>query len=183
MPNGKTHDILGLATGPLVAFLTYKATGLAEDAAVVAIAHVAATYFLSPDLDMNTSVYRRWGWFRWIWWPYRKAVRHRNWLSHSGVSAAIRLLYLVGVLGILSGVLGILFGQLGVVEEAYAQIVQALHSSSEMQSLSASMLLGAVTADLVHVAADLWWPIKQSRWKDRQRRALRSSSDGPDSGS
>jgi uncharacterized metal-binding protein len=38
---------------------------------------------ISPDLDLNSSVYKRWGLLRWLWWPYQKLVPHRSWISHS----------------------------------------------------------------------------------------------------
>lgn len=49
---------------------------------------------LSPDLDLDSSIYRRWGPFRFLWWPYQKLLPHRSVFSHSFiVGPLIRLAY------------------------------------------------------------------------------------------
>ena len=49
---------------------------------------------LSPDLDLDSSIYRRWGPLRFLWWPYQKVMPHRSIFSHSFVvGPLIRLLY------------------------------------------------------------------------------------------
>jgi len=48
-----------------------------------------------PDLDIYSVQYKRWGYLKLIWLPYRKLLRHRSWLSHGPIIGTIlRLIYL-----------------------------------------------------------------------------------------
>jgi uncharacterized metal-binding protein len=50
---------------------------------------------LGPDLDIHSIHYKRWGWLRWIWLPYRGSMKHRSPLSHAPVTGTlIRVVYL-----------------------------------------------------------------------------------------
>lgn len=62
---------------------------------VFSLAYVAASLFLSPDLDLARSgPNRRWGGLRWLWFPYAWLFRHRG-LSHSLLFGPLtRLCYL-----------------------------------------------------------------------------------------
>ncbi|MFZ9567086.1 MAG: metal-binding protein [Vulcanococcus sp.] len=63
------------------------------------LAFLVGGLWLSPDLDTNSRPYQRWGPLRWLWWPYRKALRHRSIVSHAPViGSAVRLGYLVCLL-------------------------------------------------------------------------------------
>lgn len=54
-----------------------------------------------PDLDIHSVQFKRWGWFRWIWLPYRGSMRHRSPLSHSPITGTvIRIAYLLIWVGI-----------------------------------------------------------------------------------
>lgn len=58
--------------------------------------------WLSSDLDVESSAYRRWGPLRWLWWPYQKLVPHRSWISHGlGVGPLLRVAYLLEMLWLL----------------------------------------------------------------------------------
>jgi len=73
-------------------------------AIVSAFAFLIGGLWLSPDLDTNSRPYQRWGPLRWLWWPYRKALRHRSVLSHSPVlGTLVRVGYLIGIALLLSG--------------------------------------------------------------------------------
>jgi uncharacterized metal-binding protein len=64
-----------------------------------------------PDLDIYSRHYQRWGWFRWIWLPYQKSLRHRSFLSHGPIiGTTLRVIYLCGVVG-LFGLLVLFFAQ------------------------------------------------------------------------
>jgi uncharacterized metal-binding protein len=86
MPSGKVHDRITLvgavAAGAAWYFL---APPPKEPASCVAL--VGMTLFsglmLSPDLDLHSSVYNRWGPLKFIWLPYQKLIPHRSPLSHS----------------------------------------------------------------------------------------------------
>ena len=71
---------------------------------ISAFAFLIGGLWLSPDLDTNSRPYQRWGPLRWLWWPYRKALRHRSVLSHSPVlGTLVRVGYLSGIAILLSG--------------------------------------------------------------------------------
>ena len=99
MPDGRTHDQITLVGAALcipVWFLLAPPEWRTDYAACGTL--VGATLFsglmLSPDLDLNSSIYHRWGPLRFIWWPYQKLVPHRSPLSHSLLlGPLIRILY------------------------------------------------------------------------------------------
>lgn len=106
MPAGKTHDRI---TWTLVLPLTLTSwwlTSSARLALVMAIAFLFSGLMFGPDLDIYSCQYQRWGWFRWLWLPYRSLVPHRSPLSHGFLIGTIgRLLYLALWLGLIAGVL------------------------------------------------------------------------------
>jgi uncharacterized metal-binding protein len=96
MPSGRTHDSITLwCLVPLVALGWW----LTEDGTVVLI--LAGCFLFSglrfgPDLDIYSVQYQRWGWFRWIWLPYRRSMNHRSRLSHGVlIGTILRVAYLV----------------------------------------------------------------------------------------
>ena len=96
MPDGKTHDMLTVVTGvigipALLALVPDRGLG---GALIWCSAHVVSGMAFSPDLDLASEPYRRWGPLRFIWWPYREAISHRAWVSHSLVfGPLLRLAY------------------------------------------------------------------------------------------
>lgn len=95
MPGYKTHDKVGFASVIPIAGASLYFGHTIQTTITLAIGIVVGTYFLSPDLDLHSRIYRRWGLLRWIWIPYQKVIPHRSWVSHSGpISATLRLLYI-----------------------------------------------------------------------------------------
>jgi uncharacterized metal-binding protein len=116
MPNGRTHDFITLATG---AAMMPAALNLAlpdmntTNAFVLVAAHISSGLMFSPDLDLLSTPYRRWGSMRWVWLPYRRMVPHRSWISHSFVlGPLLRVTYFAGIMSLLAlmglGVLNLL---------------------------------------------------------------------------
>jgi uncharacterized metal-binding protein len=95
MPGYRTHDKVGIAAIiPITGASLYFGHTI-QDTITLAIGIAVSTYFLSPDLDLHSRIYNRWGFLRWIWIPYQKVIPHRSWLSHSGpISATLRIAYL-----------------------------------------------------------------------------------------
>jgi uncharacterized metal-binding protein len=94
MASGRHHDratwLLALPFGGL----WWPALGLGG-LGVASLAFLLGGLLLSPDLDTRSNPSQRWGPLRWLWWPYRKLLRHRSLLSHSPLlGTAIRLAYL-----------------------------------------------------------------------------------------
>lgn len=93
MPDGKTHEMINAAVLLVaIAGLMHLAT-LKEPVVfasylnthtilVFAVAYLFATFFLSPDLDINSKPYRRWGALKFLWWPYKVMFKHRG-FSHN----------------------------------------------------------------------------------------------------
>jgi uncharacterized metal-binding protein len=105
MPNARTHDIITVVTAatatPLV--LTSALPEIGPITTIVLVGtYLASGLVFSPDLDLHSRPYRRWGLFRFIWIPYQKLVPHRSWLSHSFVlGPLIRVLYFATALTLL----------------------------------------------------------------------------------
>ncbi|HEY9607663.1 MAG TPA: metal-binding protein [Allocoleopsis sp.] len=94
MASGKNHDRSILFATPIVLAVGSYQFGL-EVGVIAAASHFLGGYWLSPDLDIKSAPFLRWGVLRFIWLPYQKKIPHRHWLSHSPViGSTIRLLYL-----------------------------------------------------------------------------------------
>lgn len=95
MPSGATHDRITLWISPLVAGLTWVLTQSDRLTLITVGTFLAGGLLLSPDLDIRSRPYKRWGWLRWLWLPYQKSIRHRSWLSHGWIiGTLLRLVYL-----------------------------------------------------------------------------------------
>jgi uncharacterized metal-binding protein len=116
MPSGRTHDRITLWTVPLVLGITYFLTQNGKLALILAGGFLFSGLMFGPDLDIYSVQYKRWGWFRWIWIPYRSAIRHRSNLSHGLIIGTIlRLIYISLIILILSGMIAAIAYFLGYV--------------------------------------------------------------------
>jgi uncharacterized metal-binding protein len=94
MASGKNHDKSIYFASPVVLIVGCYQFGL-EMGSIAASAHFLGGLWLSPDLDLISRPYKRWGLLRWIWIPYQRIIPHRSPLSHAPVlGSVIRLLYL-----------------------------------------------------------------------------------------
>jgi uncharacterized metal-binding protein len=94
MASGKNHDRSIYFATPLVGILSgyYFSPMLGL---IAASSHLLGGLYLSPDLDLKSLPWKRWGILKFIWLPYQKFIPHRHWLSHAPViGSAVRLLYL-----------------------------------------------------------------------------------------
>jgi uncharacterized metal-binding protein len=98
MASGKNHDRSILFTSPVVAIVVGSHS--LELGIVAASAHLLGGLYLSPDLDLKSIPFKRWGVLRVLWLPYQKLIPcHRHWLSHGViVGSVVRLLYLAALL-------------------------------------------------------------------------------------
>ena len=109
MPSGKTHirinwAILLLADAGII---TCPFNVNIYTFIIFNVCFVLASYFISPDLDIKSSVYMRYGPWRCIWWPYQKIMKHRGW-SHSIILGPVSILsyiLLISFPGILAFIL------------------------------------------------------------------------------
>jgi uncharacterized metal-binding protein len=97
MSSGRTHDRITLWTLPIVVLIAFRVTLDGWLTTIVCLGFLFGGWMFGPDLDIHSVQYKRWGWFRFIWLPYRGRIRHRSRLSHGPViGTAVRVLYFSG---------------------------------------------------------------------------------------
>ncbi|MDD2438836.1 MAG: DUF2227 family putative metal-binding protein [Methanosarcinaceae archaeon] len=145
MPDGKTHNkiniiilfliLIGLHS-PLCSKtlpLEYLSPG---SIALFAFSFLVGTYYLSPDLDIKSDPFKRWGPFRYIWWPYQKLFGHRGML-HNPILGPLIIILTVGLVFV-------------------APVVLALDLSAKEvpQEYLISLFAGIVFSIEIHIVAD-----------------------------
>src|SRR3954452_16487840 len=101
MPSGKTHDRITLMLAVPTAVVAYLVTRDPVSTVVATLGMLLGGFMFGPDLDIDSKQYRRWGPVRWVWLPYRAALRHRSRLSHGILlGTAVRVLYFLIVVGV-----------------------------------------------------------------------------------
>ncbi|MDK2946892.1 Uncharacterized metal-binding protein [Methanolobus vulcani] len=145
IPDGKTHDAINAAVLTIVLAVFYYSfregigPGITylNSYTIVAfsIAYIFATLFLSPDLDISSKPYKRWGALRILWWPYKELFKHRG-LSHHPV---------VGPLSIVANLLVIVAAVFLIIGIDYEAIPSSLMISS---------IAGIVLSIEVHIISD-----------------------------
>lgn len=94
MASGRNHDRAILLTTP-VWTLTAAHYGGLWIGGLVGLSHFLGGWYLSPDLDLNSRPFLRWGVLKLMWLPYQDQIPHRHWLSHAPlVGSVVRLFYL-----------------------------------------------------------------------------------------
>ncbi len=154
MPNIGAHDMITLISG--IALIPAGWLVSPEPALATALAlsagHIISGLAFSPDLDIAAANYRHWGPLRIIWWPYKEAIPHRSWLSHSlVVGPLLRLGYFLLVAGMLVSLLLIFTGNSALWIELQRSASQFLHQHP-IQVLV--FLLGFVTGGAAHTVPD-----------------------------
>jgi uncharacterized metal-binding protein len=166
LPNARTHDVITVVTGAVLAPLvyvallrqSYPADIALEDSALLTGAHLLSGILFSPDLDIDSAIDNRWGIFYWIWRPYMWAVPHRHrWLSHGLIFPPLfRLLYFGGVVTLCFFGVAWALSKLGVIVPNYPrQVFDYLLFLAETQPRLVVMgLLGFITGGAAHSIAD-----------------------------
>ena len=96
MPSGYIHDRITLWSLPIVVGASVFRTQNAGLTLAIASGFLVGGLLLGPDLDTRSVHYKRWGWLRWIWLPYRSRVKHRSPLSHGPIlGTTVRVCYLL----------------------------------------------------------------------------------------
>jgi uncharacterized metal-binding protein len=98
MASGENHDRSILFTTPIIGLIGVSHS--LELGIIAASAHLLGGLYLSPDLDLKSKPFKRWGILRVLWLPYQKLIPcHRHRLSHGViVGSVVRLLYLAALL-------------------------------------------------------------------------------------
>lgn len=165
MPNARTHDVITVISGVALApfsYLTLLVQGqppvtAGVDTILLVGSHLLSGIMFSPDLDTDSAIDNRWGIFYWLWRPYMWLVPHRRWFSHGLIiPPLLRLLYLGGVLSLLSIVIAWLFAQIGIVIPRYhvyvARYLLALIDTYPRETWM--VVLGFITGGAAHTIAD-----------------------------
>lgn len=166
MPNAQTHDAITVATGLLLAPLSYVGFMMLTSDSRIAAGntlllfgmHLLSGVMFSPDLDLDSAIDDRWGVFFWIWRPYMWLVPHRHrWLSHGLIVAPLfRLAYFCSVVSLLVWGIVWAFGRLGVViSDVHVQVAAFVLGVAYTHFREVCVgLLGFITGGAVHTIAD-----------------------------
>jgi uncharacterized metal-binding protein len=171
MPSGRTHDRITLWTLPLVGGLTLWISRDSTLTLIICGGFLFGGLMFGPDLDIHSIQFKRWGWFRWIWIPYRGSMRHRSPLSHSPITGtALRIVYLLAWVGAVSFVSLALLNEIWQFGWTWRDIGVFLGRSLQKNKLEWLMLcLGLELGALSHYAADLglttYKRFKRQGWK------------------
>jgi len=171
MPSGRTHDRITLWSLPLVLLVAVRITLDPWLTGLVGGGYLFGGFMFGPDLDIHSVQYKRWGWFRWIWLPYRGSLRHRSRLSHGPIiGTTLRVLYLSLWLGLLGVMIIDVLNSVGRTQLSWGEIGQGMtlglrQFAPQWLALICGIELGALS----HSLSD--WLV--SSWR-RQRRGRRS---------
>ncbi len=180
MPSGNTHDRITAWGMPVVAAITLGAFRDPATTLAVTGGFAVGGFFLSPDLDIHSVPYKRWGPFRWIWLPYRNMFRHRSpWTHGVLIGSTVRVLYLMMWVGVAVGVAGAAAALLaggggdGAGQEAIAAVTTLLRWLGT-QPLLWAIAAGLELGSLSHVTADyLFSKVRRRKAKKTKKPARR----------
>jgi uncharacterized metal-binding protein len=182
MPDAATHDRIAAIAAPVIAVPTYSTLTTLGDApdvalgetAILVAAHLFGSWWLSPDLDLDSKIDDRWGPLRVLWLPYMKAVPHRHWFSHSGISGVFRLIYLYAIVSLVLFIVSALLLQTQFTTVNYFQVVSnwLWETGRNHTRIALLIVAGIVISDGVHVASDLIdsWRKRNPRRRRRRKR-------------
>jgi uncharacterized metal-binding protein len=156
MPSGRTHDRVTLWSLPWITLGTVWITRRGDLGLIVASGFLFSGLMLSPDLDLKSRPFQRWGWLRIIWIPYQKVLSHRSTLSHGFViGTTVRLLYLVTILFFVA-IFGVAIAQLilGFDWNWQTAIAQGFRWIKEHYPSAIALFLGLELGAASHYLAD-----------------------------
>ncbi|MEG4865354.1 MULTISPECIES: metal-binding protein [unclassified Microcoleus] len=175
MPSGRTHDRITLWSLPLVAALTFGQTQSSNLTLLVSGSFLFGGLMFGPDLDIYSCQYQRWGWFKPIWLPYQKSLRHRSFLSHGPlIGTALRILYLaiwIAVFGVLGLVIAEKIGNLA--GNWQSAVLGYGRSISEHYIEILAVYIGLELGAMSHYLSD-WGGSAYKRFKKKGLSGLRS---------
>jgi uncharacterized metal-binding protein len=174
MPSGATHDRITLWGLPWVVGLSYGTTINGELTLVVAGGYLFSGLMFGPDLDIYSVQFKRWGYLRWLWLPYRHLMSHRSVLSHGFmIGTVVRVLYLGLWLGLFSivvvAIAQILWGFTWNWQQFLIKILDGI--TARYWPMVVAMFVGLELGSMSHYGAD--WIVskyKKNSPKKRKRR-------------
>jgi len=168
MASGRTHDRITLWTLPLVLLAAFRLTLNGWLTVTVCLGFLLSGWVLGPDLDIHSVQYKRWGWFRWIWLPYRGSLRHRSLWSHGPlIGTMVRVLYISIWLALLGIITVDVLNSLGRTALSWGDLVAGLSWNLRTYwPFWLALLIGLELGALSHYMAD-WLT---SAWKREAKR-------------
>jgi len=149
MPSGNVHDTVN--TIVLSGYVAYAVVSDQPGWFPAAVGIAVGTLWLSPDLDLKSEPYYRWGPLRVLWMPYVKAMPHRSIWSHGLlIGDVIRLLYFFALLFPF-----IFFGM-------YAEVIRATDLDRSIEQLP-QFMTGVVVASTIHILLDHLSSMKRTK--------------------
>lgn len=174
MPSGRTHDRITIWTVPLVAIGGWWFTHQAAWTLLAVLGYLFGGLMFGPDLDIHSVQYKRWGWFRWIWLPYRASMRHRSRLSHGPIlGTTLRVIYIGLWFGLLLMVVTGGLNLLGIQTITAAAVHDRLDTLIRTYPQAwVAAIVGIELGALSHVMSDglgSWRKRQQKRGRQRSR--------------
>lgn len=181
MPSGRTHDRITLWSLPLVVLVVFRLTLNSWLTTLVCLGFLLGGWVFGPDLDIHSVQYKRWGWLRWIWLPYRGRLRHRSFYSHGPVvGTVVRVVYFFAWMALFSIVAVDLLNGLQQTAVTWGDLARGLNwTLQEYWRQGLALLIGLELGALSHYTSD--WLVsglkaagpKTNRTKPRHRSANR----------
>jgi uncharacterized metal-binding protein len=177
MSSGRTHDRITLWALPLVVLLAFRVTLDGWLTVIVCLGFLLGGWMFGPDLDIHSVQYKRWGWLRWIWLPYRGSMRHRSRWSHGPIiGTVIRVVYASLWLGLVGLVIVDVSNSLGRTSLTWEALAGGMgdHLRRHWPRWLA-LVVGLELGALSHYVAD-WL---SSAWKRRSKMTKKTVSRRP----
>ena len=180
MPSGRTHDRITWYLTPVMAGFSYLMTHQEHLTVLATGAFLFSGLMFGPDLDIHSVQYKRWGWLRWLWLPYRKLLRHRSLFSHGLIIGTfLRLCYLAIFFSLflaLLAAIAVLLGKIKLVElSRIPQTIGQLGRHYLPESLA--LLVGLELGSISHILSDrLGSKLKQLQTSRKKTKPSRKSS-------
>ncbi|ACO04585.1 MAG TPA: hypothetical protein DEP48_09015 [Persephonella sp.] len=152
MASGRTHEIINLLFLPGA---VYYLNPVSFEGFISG--YIIGTFFLSPDNDIyHSKPNRRWGFLRFVWYPYTKIFSHRG-ISHIPViGTATKIVYLSLVSLILIYIF--IFSLKYAFPDLDIQILDRFRDVDIYSFLSGSFvfsfIFGIFLAEMVHIFTD-----------------------------
>ena len=171
MPSGTTHDRITLWTLPWIAGVTYGLTRNGELTLLLSGGFLFSGLMFGPDLDIRSVQFKRWGFLRRIWIPYRKLLRHRSIFSHGLIiGTCIRVLYLSLYLAWVAifvvGIAQLLFGFTWNWQDFVRRQFQLLTNDYYRETIA--LFLGLELGAMSHTISDLISSYRKKRLQKKQ---------------
>lgn len=166
MPSGKTHTKINFFALPvlLVGLLFWGITNTSFYV-LFGLGYAIGTYFITPDMDIKSDSYRKWGIFRFLWYPYMRIMPHRSFLSHTIVLGdIIRIMYLAIIISPVLYVVNI-----------FIMNGNLLDYVTKHQSILFSLFVGIVGASTMHIIADVLNTNRKKMFKAKKKKRRRSA--------